>query len=207
MKLSERIYTLRKQKGMTQDELASYCQVSRQAVSKWENQESKPDIESIINLSELFDMGVDEFLGISHKSKKKLLPTYICIVAVFVVGIIIGLLIDNQSQMDNQLQSVAIDIVDTKITHISTGLYHIELTVNEDCQNRLELIITADDVDYIKNIDLTYNSQKMCYETDLILSKNTSYDIKLVVNEDKQIYLYKNVVIEEYGISYESIND
>mgnify|MGYP001852682772 CR=1 FL=1 len=54
MKLSERIQHLRKSRGMSQEELAEKIGVSRQAVSKWESEQSMPDLEKVILLSDFF---------------------------------------------------------------------------------------------------------------------------------------------------------
>ncbi|MBQ3604384.1 MAG: helix-turn-helix transcriptional regulator [Clostridia bacterium] len=62
MNLANRIQTLRKQNGMSQEILAEQLGVSRQAVSKWESEQSTPDIENIIALSDLFDVTTDYLL-------------------------------------------------------------------------------------------------------------------------------------------------
>ena len=48
MNIADRIQCLRKNKGLSQEELADKVGVSRQAVSKWESEQSTPDIEKII---------------------------------------------------------------------------------------------------------------------------------------------------------------
>ena len=62
MNIADRIQTLRKRKGISQEELADKIGVSRQAVSKWESEQSTPDIEKIISLSEYFDVTTDYLL-------------------------------------------------------------------------------------------------------------------------------------------------
>lgn len=59
MKLSEKIQQLRIKKGFTQEQLAELCDVSRQAVSKWESGTICPEIEKLILLSNLFNVSVD----------------------------------------------------------------------------------------------------------------------------------------------------
>ena len=54
MNMADRIQYLRKTKGLSQEELADKMGVSRQAVSKWESEQSTPDIEKIIMMSEIF---------------------------------------------------------------------------------------------------------------------------------------------------------
>lgn len=51
MMLSEKIMTLRKKKGWSQEELAEKLDVSRQSVSKWESAASVPDLERILQIS------------------------------------------------------------------------------------------------------------------------------------------------------------
>ena len=68
MNLSERIYNLRIQKGMSQGDLAEKLNVSRQSISKWENSSAVPDLDKIIKLSEIFDITIDELVkGETHK--------------------------------------------------------------------------------------------------------------------------------------------
>lgn len=62
MNMADRIQYLRKTKGFSQEELADKVGVSRQAVSKWESEQSTPDIENIIIMSELFEVTTDYIL-------------------------------------------------------------------------------------------------------------------------------------------------
>ena len=72
MELSERILTLRKQKGLSQSELADLIGVSRQAVSKWESGQALPDLDKIIVLSDIFDISIDQLIkGNEEKTQKK----------------------------------------------------------------------------------------------------------------------------------------
>ena len=61
--LGERIKYHRKRLGLTQEELAKRMGVSAQAVSKWENNLSCPDISVLPELAEVFDISLDELLG------------------------------------------------------------------------------------------------------------------------------------------------
>ncbi len=60
--IADRIQNLRKTKGISQEELAEIVGVSRQAVSKWESEQSTPDIEKIIMLSDYFGVSTDYLL-------------------------------------------------------------------------------------------------------------------------------------------------
>lgn len=62
MLLSEKIMSLRKRNGWSQEELAQQLSVSRQSVSKWESMASMPDIQKIMAMSELFGVSTDYLL-------------------------------------------------------------------------------------------------------------------------------------------------
>ncbi|MBR6594071.1 MAG: helix-turn-helix transcriptional regulator [Clostridia bacterium] len=59
MNISEKLYSLRKQKGLSQEQLAEKLNVSRQAVSKWESGVSVPESEKLIAISNFFGVSVD----------------------------------------------------------------------------------------------------------------------------------------------------
>lgn len=68
IKISEQIAFLRKQKGLTQEELANSLGVTNQAVSKWESAQCCPDIALIPDIAQLFEVSVDELMGYKGNS-------------------------------------------------------------------------------------------------------------------------------------------
>lgn len=62
MEFNNKLYELRKQKGLSQEELAGRLNVSRQTVSKWEVGESAPDMDNLVSISELFGVSLDELV-------------------------------------------------------------------------------------------------------------------------------------------------
>ena len=67
MKFNEKIIRLRKNKGMTQDDLASAVGVSRQAVYKWESAQSYPEVTKLLELKLLFGISIDDLLDDSYE--------------------------------------------------------------------------------------------------------------------------------------------
>ena len=61
--LNENLKTLRKEKGFSQEELASKVHVVRQTVSKWEKGVSVPDAEMLVQIAEVFEVPVSRLLG------------------------------------------------------------------------------------------------------------------------------------------------
>jgi len=66
------ISSLRKEKGMTQLELAEKMGVTDKAVSKWERDLSFPDINSIPKLAEIFEISVDELMQVKTETKENI---------------------------------------------------------------------------------------------------------------------------------------
>lgn len=70
MTFAEKLKSIRKQAGMSQEQLAEKLSVSRQAVTKWETDAGIPDIENIMAISTLFDISIDELLSNERGAKK-----------------------------------------------------------------------------------------------------------------------------------------
>ena len=101
MKFSEKLMNLRKSKGMSQEELAVKLNVTRQTVSKWELDQTAPDMNKLVEISKLFDISLDELTNnieasssensykesSTEKNNKKIA------IRIFIVGLIIGLVL------------------------------------------------------------------------------------------------------------------
>lgn len=62
MAFSEKLYALRKQRGLSQEELAEALDVSRQAISKWESGRALPEAGKLLSVSEYFGVSLDELM-------------------------------------------------------------------------------------------------------------------------------------------------
>ena len=72
MKLAENIYKYRTSRNWSQTDLANELEVSRQSVSKWENNSAVPDLERLIKMSIIFDITIDDLVfGTTVKVKAK----------------------------------------------------------------------------------------------------------------------------------------
>lgn len=70
MTFAEKLKSIRKQAGMSQEQLAEKLGVSRQAVTKWETDAGIPDIENIMAISAMFDISIDELFSNEKGTKK-----------------------------------------------------------------------------------------------------------------------------------------
>ncbi len=70
MKLYEKLFNLRKEKNITQQELSEILGVSRQAISRWEMGTSFPSIENLLQLSRLYNVSIDFLINDELDSEK-----------------------------------------------------------------------------------------------------------------------------------------
>jgi transcriptional regulator with XRE-family HTH domain len=125
MNIADRIQNLRKTKGISQEELADKVGVTRQAVSKWESEQSTPDIEKIIIMSDYFEVTTDYLLkGIGPKTeetKKKPDAGIFSIVgtAFNFIGLIVAIMIWHEEQVAS---SVAVGLIIMAIGCMSFAL-------------------------------------------------------------------------------------
>lgn len=73
MSFGDKLKSERKKRNWSQDYLAEKIYVSRQSVSKWETNKNYPSIEVIINLSDLFEITIDELLRSDEGLKEKII--------------------------------------------------------------------------------------------------------------------------------------
>lgn len=72
MNLGEQLKKLRESKGFSQEDVAKKIGVTRQAVCKWENDKSYPDIDNLILLSEMYNVTLDELIKGNQSFKEKI---------------------------------------------------------------------------------------------------------------------------------------
>lgn len=70
MNLGEKIYALRTKKNLSQGDLADKLDVSRQSVSKWENNTAVPDLDKLIKICDVFEISLDELTGRETQNAK-----------------------------------------------------------------------------------------------------------------------------------------
>ena len=70
MSIGKRLLALRQQKGLSQQQLADYLHISRQTISKWESDLSLPDMKTAIQISEFYNISINELLGLEEETSE-----------------------------------------------------------------------------------------------------------------------------------------
>ncbi|MBE6972011.1 MAG: helix-turn-helix transcriptional regulator [Ruminococcaceae bacterium] len=121
--LSEKLYKLRKNSGLSQEQLAEQLNVSRQAISKWEQGTAVPESEKLISISEYFSVTVDYLLkddtvGITDTTdevvveKPKMIVGIVICIAGIVSLVIWGFLSIVRPEVSNQLSEASMVTID-----------------------------------------------------------------------------------------------
>ena len=122
MELNERLAQLRKEHGLSQNDLADQLKVSRQAVSRWEQGLAMPSSDNLIYLSKLYGITLDELIyprdmkeeHIENQKKKNgLLPLFIAVL----LGLIIGIAVSSSEKAEIfPIEELEIDKIDISTT-------------------------------------------------------------------------------------------
>ena len=142
MKFNEKLIKLRKEKGLSQEELGYKLNVTRQTVSKWELGQTTPEMDKLLELSKMFGISVDELLdntkeiesqtgkNKANKSRKK---TIIIVISVaLVIFILLGILgMKIAKNLFNNVQDKSKEGTEMVLDVYETGLNLINQTQEE----------------------------------------------------------------------------
>ncbi len=144
MKFSEKIENLRKSKGMSQEALAQKLNVTRQTVSKWELDQTTPDMNKLIEISKIFGVSLDELVNnvetnnssnsykesAIEKNNKKIS------IRILVIGIIVSLIFGGigllkQKQAENTNKKAYDDAYALSQTNVDNAQKRLDEIINE----------------------------------------------------------------------------
>ncbi len=143
MNIGERIYELRRKNSMSQEDLAEKMNVSRQSISKWESSQSVPEVEKIIQLSNIFNVSTDWILKCENSKKQKsqsnknnLKSVQTVSTALNYIGFVIGAFILFEKQA---VWSVAVPIV---FSILSLAIYFAVYSDSENTNEKKQSLNT-----------------------------------------------------------------
>lgn len=218
-KIGRFIFNLRKEKGLSQNGLADLIPVTRQAVSTWELGKSLPDSQTLVILSEIFNVSIDELLAgkrfteekISEETKSEItlnlvdeynskLKTVKRITITFTMIILIILLIFLGYYFINSYNSIKVYKVKGENTNFKT--YNgIIISTKQKIYIRLGELIKINKDTNIENVKLyfkdTNNKERTLYEdskTDILIESKYGYN-EGFTNSDLK-YIVNNLYLE-----------
>ena len=103
MNIGNNIAALRKEKGITQEELSNILGVSAQAVSKWENNKSIPDISILQNISKMFNIDLNY---LTNTKKRNNTIYFILIIIFLILSLTITILITKNHTHDFEMRTI-----------------------------------------------------------------------------------------------------
>lgn len=176
--IGKRIYKIRKERGLSQEEFANMIGVSRQIVSKWESDSSVPMSDKLKRISEELNINYDELLnGTVMDNKKNNIIKYIIMLIIFIIiSIIIIVIYSNVGNRDSY-------------KCLGTQTYYIDNIYDSDDDNYSYItLIKGDIVKTIKVKKVISNniSEKKSYQF-VFRSNNNNDDIDYIFNNNEII--------------------
>lgn len=147
MKIGKLIRDKRYEHNMTQEELATELFVTRQLISKWENEKSYPSLEDAVKLSELFNISLDSLikgdeeytsqLSLNEKTKKvmKILLSVLIVISVSLASVLIFILFVNGPEINaSDLVITDVEITELEEKKILNRLTRQEIVIPKDIE-------------------------------------------------------------------------
>ena len=217
-KVGQFIKEIRKKNNLTQKQLADKLNVTYQAVSKWENGKNVPDIALLKEISNLFNVDIDEIINGQKKEKtkknnKKIILLIIITIIILIISIFI---IYNHHSNSFEFKTISTDCENFEITgsaaynkdkssiYISNVVYcgendntvykKIECNLYESYNNTETLISSCNSdtkvtlKDYLKDVSINVNN----YSTTCSSLKDAKLYLQInATNEENKIITYK----------------
>ena len=194
MKFSEKIINIRKEKNLTQEELAELLNVSRQTVSNWETNKCYPDIETFILISDKFKISLDVLLKedkemikkLNKKISKETIIIYcILFLTIIFLGGIIGYGVWDKYKTDQAINYFKEKITETSSIIVADSLYQNAEEFIKENNSNYGIITTITNKEEIETFT-TYLKDIAKTDTKGDYDKIPRYLVKFL-NKDKEI--------------------
>lgn len=209
MKFSEKLMNLRKSKGMSQEDLAIKLNVTRQTVSKWESDQTTPDMNKLIEISKLFEISLDELTNNIETSNSE--KTYKessveknnkkIAIRIFIVGLIISIILcgiglikqNNAKKTNEQFYN---DAYALSLKNYNAAMERVD-EINIELKN---LNFQKDTLEIEKN-SLTIGSSNWFSETSRLTTEIYDLDVKIMELESEK----NQLVNADYTVYYNPV--
>ena len=228
MKFGDKLYKLRRQKGLSQEELGEKLEVTRQTISKWELNQSKPDTDKMKELCEFFSVSIDEMTNDSEtlktnsvkenddelKSRRWLLVALI-ILALAISVVLINKIVIDKKAANNESSNGIFDIFKDSTNKISTSSFNSQFEMyvgteyGSSVSRLLDKVITNNKKNKDQKVTVIYGDTKTTDSTEIkSLKKNFDTWDKLEISfeYDNDGFIYE-VTIEDYSVKDDDVEN
>lgn len=222
MKFEEKLIKLRKEKILSQEELAEKLEVTRQTISKWELGQSKPDMDKLVEMSKFFEVPVDSLTNenldienkvnvssVQKKERKWLLYVFVIVLIVSIVTLVIRVNLQKEEEKANNKNNTGIfsiftDMFSTMSSMGGSNFHNINFEGSTGTKaaifvkSTLDDIISANKKDKKHIVTLIYNDivttdEEKIKEVKYSLKSENDYEVSIEYDDDG----YVNKVILE----------
>lgn len=185
MKFEEKLMTLRKEKGWSQEELSNKIGVSRQTISKWESAQTTPELNKLRELSKIFEISIDELVKENEEKEegKEKVLVKANLKKLYILMIVIGILtiftiIFSVLYIRNKEENYIEDVV------VATYNYKLQDTVSV-----IEVYI--------------FDENKKCIGVNAHCEVKNNADLEYIVDDlNKKGKLIDNLIVKDNSISF-----
>ena len=185
MNLGKKIVKIRKDNKMSQEDFAEILNVTRQTVSNWENSKNYPDIETLIQISDKFNISLDILLKgdkemiknidmkVNNHNKLKTLVIVLSVILLVVISFIVGSKVYNnykEQKLDEEYKEVLSNLQKLNFEHDENNMYFANIDGTQ-----YALYANKIDLKNNKRIAAQYNSDNLKFIIDY-------YDGKVIIN-------------------------
>jgi transcriptional regulator with XRE-family HTH domain len=209
MNLNEKIYAYRKQLNLSQEALADKLNVSRQAVSKWESGQAKPDIDNLIVMAQLYGITLDELitdktpqatdiaLHLTAQKRQFLRIGAITVITFLAIGALTVSLLLQQLAEVRQLAQYQQSNYQGSIASLQSQLSQLLYTIDQRLIAESDLI-----TDYQRSVtDVNLTDKTMTYTLQFLVKDETNLEsivFTQVAKEDAQMTEAQSVGLGVY---------
>ena len=184
MNIGTKIIEIRKQKNMTQEDFAKIFHVTRQTVSNWENGKSYPDLQTLVQISNEFNVSLDTMLKEDMNMVKKIdnykvykkifIGLIACILAAGVItGIYIGVCKAQHNRMYDKVENAG---------------FKKEMTADFIEKYQGYYALTENDIDYLVE-PKSIGKYELDTDKFTLTARKGDMDITISIDENRKIYL------------------
>ena len=188
MTLGERIQKYRKMKGLSQEELGKLLHISRQTISKWESNQSSPDIQSWKAMADVFGISLEELLDESKKIKTDQSTNHRNMIIIFGIVIFVVIIMERYVAVKMSERMDALEEANSSLQQQINDFYGdqpISLDTNSICSYFSGYISDIKKDSYNINIDLILkNYQDNTIAQVIFKTDKDTYTLSLNKEED-----------------------